>query len=50
MHMEEERELVLVSYSPPATWFCKSSFTGTQLCLSVTCCLGQILCYKGRVE
>lgn len=30
MHIEVERELVLLNYSPPAAWFHKSSFIGTQ--------------------
>lgn len=30
MHTVEERELVLVNYSPLAAWFYKSSFIGTQ--------------------
>lgn len=35
MHIDEERELMLINYSPPAAWFCKSNFIGTQTGLFV---------------
>lgn len=35
MNIDEERELMVKNYSPPAAWFCKSSFIGKQLGLFV---------------